>query len=96
MDTIIPAEDGEDALAKFGAHPEIMLVILDSVMPKKNGRVAFDAMKQLRPEVKAIFISGYTRDIVLDKGIKEGDINFLSKPSRINKLLEMIRDVLDR
>jgi PAS domain S-box-containing protein len=94
--TVIGAEDGQVAIDNFLAHPEICLVILDSVMPKKNGRAAYDTMRQTRPDLKAIFVSGYTRDIVLDKGIEEGEVDFLSKPLQMKKLIDKIREVLDR
>lgn len=91
----IEAVDGEDALIKFRQAPSVDLVILDSVMPKMNGRRVFDEMIKVRPDIKALFISGYTRDVVLDKGIRERDIHFLTKPLSAGLLLEKVRKILD-
>jgi two-component system, cell cycle sensor histidine kinase and response regulator CckA len=94
--TVIAAEDGEDAIEKFRTNEGIGLLLFDSVMPKKNGREAYDAIRHIDPAVKVIFTSGYTRDIVLDKGIEEKRFDFISKPLQRNKLLEQVREVLDR
>jgi len=93
--TIIEAVDGEDAINKFYSHGEIDLLIIDSVMPKKNGREVYDEILRTHPRVKALFTSGYTRDIVLDKGIEEKNFHFISKPLSPNDLLRKVREVLD-
>jgi hypothetical protein len=65
-------------------------------MPKKNGKEAYDEIKDIWPEVKAIFISGYTEDMIHKKGILEEGLNFLSKPILPYELLRKIREVLDQ
>jgi two-component system, cell cycle sensor histidine kinase and response regulator CckA len=92
----IEATDGEDAIEKFTQHRDIDLVILDSVMPKKNGREVYEAIRRIRPSIKALFTSGYTKDIVLDKGIEDKDLDFIAKPLSPTALLQKIREVLDR
>jgi two-component system, cell cycle sensor histidine kinase and response regulator CckA len=92
----IEATDGEDAIEKFTQHRDIDLVILDSVMPKKNGREAYEAIRRIRPSIKALFTSGYTKDVVLDKGIEDKDLDFIAKPLSPTALLQKIREVLDR
>ena len=93
--TIIEAIDGEDAIRTFAMHPEIDLVIIDSVMPKKNGREVYDEIHKTNPDIKTLFMSGYTKDVVLDKGIEEKDFHFISKPLSPNDLLRKVREVLD-
>ncbi len=92
----IEAVDGEDAVDKFKKHQGVDLVIVDSVMPKKNGREAYEEIHATDPHVRVLFTSGYTKDIVLDKGIKDREFNFISKPLSLEKLLQKIREVLDR
>lgn len=92
---VIEAEDGEDAVQKIKAHDGIDLMILDSVMPKKNGREVYDEVRTDRPDIKVLFTSGYTRDIVLDKGIEEKEVEFISKPLTQKTLLGKVREVLD-
>jgi two-component system, cell cycle sensor histidine kinase and response regulator CckA len=93
---IIEAVDGEDALNKFKNIKNPDLVILDSVMPKKNGREVFDEIRKINPEIKVLFCSGYTQDVILLKGIEEKEFDFISKPLTPNGLLGKIREILDR
>jgi two-component system cell cycle sensor histidine kinase/response regulator CckA len=92
----IEAIDGEDAIDKFKQHRDIDLVIIDSVMPKKNGREVYEEIHPMRPQVKTLFTSGYTKDIVLDKGIKDKEVDFITKPLSPAMLLQKVREVLDR
>ncbi len=94
--TVIEAVDGEDAVEKFGRHQKrIDLVLMDVIMPKVNGKAAYDAMRKINPKVKVLFISGYTADIIHKKGIFESNINFISKPVTPEALARKIREVLD-
>ena len=93
--TIMEAVDGEDAVSKFHGNGKIDLVIIDSVMPKKNGREVYDEICRSRSDIKVLFMSGYTRDIVLDKGIEEKNFHFISKPVSPDDLLRKVREVLD-
>ncbi len=93
---IIEAVDGEEAVSSFRDHGGIGLVILDSVMPKRNGREAYEEIRRIDPHARVLFMSGYTRDIVLDKGVEEGKFDFIAKPLLIEKLLTKIREILDR
>ncbi len=93
---VIEAQDGTEAIEKFKQNPGISLLILDSVMPKKNGREVYEKIDGLAPGIKVIFTSGYTKDIVLDKGIRGRDLEFVAKPLKPVDLLQKIREVLDR
>lgn len=69
---VIEAVDGKDTVDKFKKDSErIQLVLLDIIMPKKNGREAYEAMKKIRSDMKVIFMSGVTADIVQKRGILE-------------------------
>jgi PAS domain S-box-containing protein len=95
--TVIEAVDGQDAVEKYVAHAkEIDLLLLDVIMPKKSGREAYDAVKAAWPDIKALFISGYTADIIHKKGIFEEGIEFISKPVSPFDLVRKIRELLDR
>jgi CheY-like chemotaxis protein len=95
--TTIEAVDGDDAIAVFKTHnEEIDLIILDVVMPGKNGKEVLDEITHADPSAKAIFVSGYTGDIVIDKGIHSESVDFLQKPLTIQGLLAKVREVLDR
>jgi CheY-like chemotaxis protein len=95
--TLIEARDGEDAILKFNKHEkDIDLLILDSVMPKMNGKAVYDAISAKKPDIKVIFTSGYTRDVILDKGIEDKKFDFIPKPLSPKDLLEKVREVLDK
>ena len=65
-------------------------------MPGKNGKEALDEIRRVDPGVKAIFVSGYTGDIMIDKGIQSEGVDFLHKPISVAALLTKVREVLDR
>ncbi len=93
---VIEAFDGEDAVEKFARQQKnIDMVLMDVIMPKVNGKAAYDAMRKINPRVKVLFISGYTADIIHKKGIFESSINFVSKPVTPEALARKIREVLD-
>ncbi len=92
---VIEACDGEDAEIKFQEHQdEIDLLILDVIMPKKNGKQAYDTIKKIRPDLRCLFLSGYTADIITNSGISEKEGAFLQKPVPPHLLLMKVREIL--
>jgi response regulator RpfG family c-di-GMP phosphodiesterase len=65
-------------------------------MPGKNGREILAEIKEINPEIKVIFISGYTADIIQKRGIIEEGVEFVTKPFSNNLLLLKVREMLDR
>jgi two-component system cell cycle sensor histidine kinase/response regulator CckA len=93
---VFEAANGDEAVAQFIAHKdEISIVLLDVIMPRKNGKEAFRQMEQIKPGIKAIFISGYTADIFKKEDKFEEGTNFLSKPIMHKELLVTLRNLLD-
>jgi DNA-binding response OmpR family regulator len=93
---IIEAGDGEDSIRIFNQHKDrLHLLILDVVMPKKNGKEVYDEIKKAKPDVKVVFVSGYSADIIHKKGIMEEGMEFISKPILPGDFLAKVRDVLD-
>ena len=94
--TVIDAVNGRDAVEKFREHKdEIRLIILDVVMPEKNGKEAYEEMRTMKQDVKALFMSGYTADVVLDKGVFGKTLEYMAKPIAPNELLHKVRNLLD-
>ena len=92
---VIDAVDGDDAMEKFMEHKdEIQLLLLDVIMPKRNGREVYDEIRKIRPEVRVIFVSGYPADFIATKGIIEEGLNYIAKPLPPNQLLKKIREAL--
>jgi PAS domain S-box-containing protein len=94
---VLEAKDGEDALKVFTENKEkIHLLILDVIMPKKNGKEVYDEIKKERPNIKVIFMSGYNSDVIHKKGFLEEGLDFIPKPLLASELLRKIREILDK
>lgn len=94
---VIEAVDGSDAVSLFNEKRDtIRLLILDVIMPKMNGKECFDEIRKTKPDVKTIFMSGYTADIMEKTGILTEDMNLILKPVSPNDLLKKVREVLDK
>jgi PAS domain S-box-containing protein len=95
--TVITAEDGEDAITKYRENMDsIQLLVLDMIMPKKNGKEAYAEIKNITPDIKAIFVSGYTMDIIHQKELLDDVMDFILKPVSPKDLLKKVREALDR
>ena len=95
--TVITAEDGEEAIIKYKENREkIQLVVLDMIMPKKNGKEAYAEIKKIRPNVKALFVSGYTIDIIHKKELLDEGLDLILKPVSPKDLVRKVREILDR
>ncbi len=95
--SIIEAKDGEDAILKFMKNRKrVDLVILDVVMPKRNGKEVYEEIKKHVPDVKALFTSGYTADVIHNKGVLDAELDFISKPVSPKELLKRVREIIDR
>ncbi|MFO0794517.1 MAG: PAS domain S-box protein [Candidatus Brocadiaceae bacterium] len=94
--TVIEAVNGMDAINKFTLYRDkIRLLVLDVIMPEKNGKEAYDSIKELQPDIKAIFMSGYSENMVHKKGIIKKGLHYISKPLTPTDLLRKVREVLD-
>jgi two-component system cell cycle sensor histidine kinase/response regulator CckA len=92
---VLEAGDAEQALALWAQHSEkIDLLLSDVVMPGMNGKELADHLKQLRPELKLLLISGYTADAIAQHGILEEGVVLLSKPFTPRDLLAKLRQIL--
>ena len=94
---VLEAADGEAAVRKFFNNRELIdLLVFDIIMPKKNGKEAYLEIKKIRPDIKALFMSGYTTEPVSRKGILETGLDFVLKPISPSDFLKKVREVLDR
>ncbi len=94
---VVAAEDGKEAVDKFFKdRDKIQILIFDLIMPRKNGKEAYEEIKKTKPDIKVLFLSGYTANLIHKKGILEEGMNFILKPVSINDLLRKVREILDR
>ena len=90
-----PTVDRAMSLAK--EHPDpIHLLLSDLVMPEMNGKDLRDRLQVIRPEMKVIFMSGYSADIIAEQGVIEEGLHFLQKPVSYEVLTSKVREVLDQ
>ncbi|MEK7705517.1 MAG: ATP-binding protein [Myxococcota bacterium] len=94
--TVLLAEDGVHATQLFDEHKaEIDLLLLDIVLPKKNGREVLEYARASRPDVPALFVSGYTNDIIARHNLSAPHTELLLKPVLPHELLRKVRTLLD-
>jgi two-component system cell cycle sensor histidine kinase/response regulator CckA len=94
--TVLAACDAEEA-AKISAtqQGQIDLLLSDVVLPKMSGREGARRLAAARPEMRVLFMSGYTANAIIHHGVLEPGIAFLQKPFAPAVLLRKVREVLD-
>jgi len=94
--TVIEAENGHTALELAALHSgPIHLLMTDVVMPGISGRELSERVKAIRPEIRVLFMSGYTDQAVVHHGILESDAVLLQKPFTVAALAAKLRDILN-
>jgi two-component system cell cycle sensor histidine kinase/response regulator CckA len=94
---IVEAVDGQDALDKFMEQmSEVDIVVTDVIMPKIDGKKLYEEIRGICPDMKVLFMSGYTKDVIVERGVLEDEFSFINKPAKSFELLKKVRDVLDR
>lgn len=94
--TVIPAESAEEALKITQSKPLIDLLITDLIMPKMNGRELSIKIRSIYPNIKCLFMSGYTADVIAKHGVLEKDIHFIEKPFTLVTLNAKVKETLEK
>jgi CheY-like chemotaxis protein len=93
--TVLEAAQGEEALRLSGQHEGLIhLMVTDMVMPEMNGRELAERLKPLRPNMKILFVSGYTEKAIGHHGELDPGMAFLQKPFTPQTLARKVRQVL--
>jgi two-component system cell cycle sensor histidine kinase/response regulator CckA len=93
---VLSAADGAEAIRAADVHDgDIDLLVTDVVMPGMSGTQLAAAFRTRNPEIRVLFVSGYTPDAVLRHGVREGELAFLQKPFSPAALASRVREVLD-
>jgi len=94
---VIEAHDGTAALREFDRQgADITLMLTDVVMPRMSGHEIAEAGRARIPGLKVLFISGYTRDTIMQDGKLAPGVDLLSKPFTYTMLATKLREILDR
>jgi len=94
---VLAAENGKDALSVSEEHEgSIELMITDVVMPKMSGKETAERLQPFHPQMKVIYMSGYTDNAIVHHGVLAPGLNFLEKPFTPDALALKVREVLDK
>ena len=93
---VLDAENGDRAISICNQYKKaINLMITDVVMPKMSGRELEKKITPLYPEIKVLFVSGYTDNAIVHHGVLDSDVAFLAKPFSTDALVHKVREMLD-
>ena len=94
--TVLLAADADAALRLLESGAAVALLFTDVVLPGKNGQVLSDMARQLRPDIRVLFTTGYSRNAIVHHGRLDPGVNLLTKPFTIEQLAVRVRDILDK
>ena len=93
---VVEAAEADSALEIIKSDQRIDLLFTDVILPGKSGRVLADTAAQLRPGLKVLFTTGYSRNAIVHHGRLDPGVQLLSKPFTFEQLATRVRDMLDR
>ncbi len=92
---VFAASTPQEALRLAAEHTgEIRLVVTDVVLPDMNGRVLTEKLRAISPDIKTLFMSGYTADVIVHRGELEDGVDFIQKPFSIKDLAAKVKAAL--
>ena len=94
--TVLAANSPIEAIRLAGDHAdEINLLMTDVVMPEMNGRDLAKELQSEYPQLRCLYMSGYTANVIAHHGVLDAGLYFIQKPYSMNALADKLREVLD-
>jgi len=94
---VLSAENGPSALKILDNYQDrVHLLLTDVVMPEMNGRELYLSSVQLQPNIKVLYMSGYTDDVIAHQGVLEEGLAFIQKPFSVEGLTNSVRNALEK
>ena len=94
--TLLTAGTPSEAVRLAHEHiGEIDLLITDVIMPEMNGKDLANKLQSLNPQLKCLYMSGYTADIIAQHGVLDEGVYFIQKPFSLSNMAAKVREVLD-
>jgi nitrogen-specific signal transduction histidine kinase len=95
--TVLDGSYGDEAFNVCRQHRgPIHLLLTDVVMPGMDGRALSESLSQLHPEMKVLYMSGYTDDAIVRHGVMAKGVNYIQKPFTVDALTKKVREVLEQ
>jgi len=91
----IALSSGRECLALLSQNPPLDLLLSDVILEDTNGKELFNKVQERYPDIKVLYMSGYTDDVIVHHGVLEEGISFIQKPFSVLGLLKKVREVLD-
>jgi signal transduction histidine kinase len=92
---VLEAAGAADALTLLGQTGAVDLLFTDVVMPDMNGRKLAEEAREMRPGLRVLFTTGYTRNAIVHNGMLDADVAFIAKPFTTDQVARKVRRVLD-
>jgi CheY-like chemotaxis protein len=94
---VLAAGSGEALLSRLSSYEEpVHLLLTDVIMPDMNGKELLGRVCELHPDVRVLYMSGYTDNVIAHHGVIDAGIHFIEKPFTVQALAAKVREVLDQ
>ena len=91
---VLSAENADQAIQVVGDHPDISVLLTDVVMPGRSGRALADEVTRSHPDMRVLYMTGYTQNAIVHNGVLDAGTHLITKPFTIARLNEEMEALL--